>query len=1037
MPGPGEDQWLNVSAAGQDYDRAGSFFAPESPGPAAQDPEVPNGAPAHLPRSPTSPTPQGGQSPASLLAAGPGGPLSSHTVRMSISSNPLSPPGSALGTPAMPEHQNTTTPSGLRSPTSDGEVSEPARKPSRLKSAVRSLSRLLGGSQVGENRAQLESEWEQRGGREKSPKAVAEEPPSMAAMPLSTARKNLAERHRQLHVLLPDAPWRRWWDAIVIFVTLFHGIVVPLIVIDILRFDDFSWPHLAASAFWMADSLIRMNTALIGTDGNLIVDMPRVRANYMLRWGLIDIACTFPFDVVMWHTVGYGAARYLCALRLLRVCHIRFVFVRSELPLMTPEYVIFNFTVAPKMVAGFWMALGLHFLVVLKLSVRVEGESEDARYDHALFWVWNLLTTSPAPLTLNSYYQKALCFFLMICGVFFQGVVIAKVSYEVLKHSMEEQNAECMRTTLQLIKQYRVPGPLQQEVLSLQWHTLQSSLSALGRSEILESLPPVMRNEILLYMKIDFINKVPMFTQAPHHTKVMLANSLEQLFVEPGEFIIKVGDLGQEMFFILHGHCDIIVPGVGSVKQLGRGDFFGEVALLTQDRRTATVRALTYCDCLRLSKGDFDAVCKDDPDFQKAIADEVAKRTATSKGGSGPPSAQQAVLPPPQAASNWQQPLPPIITSGPDDSEAPSMGSTGIVHKLASEQAAREVRPMDALRGVLQAIEQRRKSRAMSMISEGEIVEEEGESDMASSCATIGQQLSLLGVPASPKQQGKRVSVLEPEGTQANRIGPRGASSRSMRLSGSRNNLRSHSSHRVANPLLRPQDSSLALNNLRAEGLPPVGAAAPDATRRSQTKPADMSPPGTPPLADLEPRVEVTEPKEQHQAKRESNASVPGVHPVLESAPPPTKKLSRRQPRASLNPHAPGAPSAGAGGDPVLSAVLSLHEKLAVLEEKILITDDRVIGIAEAQNSQIQELRESLAELQTLCEADVRARLDRERMSISTQGGSGRWTRPGSLFGGGIGPVRVAVGGVQHPAQRGPDRRQSRMGSIHSLIAQG
>eukprot|EP01065_Artemidia_motanka_P051302 TRINITY_DN9016_c0_g1_i1.p1 TRINITY_DN9016_c0_g1~~TRINITY_DN9016_c0_g1_i1.p1 ORF type:complete len:875 (+),score=244.15 TRINITY_DN9016_c0_g1_i1:73-2697(+) len=428
--------------------------------------------------------------------------------------------------------------------------------------------------------------------------------------------------------LLPDSRWRRWWGLILIFCSGLHGFIVPLLIADSVEFAYVAEMHLLLSAVWFVDMLIRANTAFV-RDGHLVTSHKEVHWHYFRSGLLLDLVYSVPFDVMgFWAEVGTGVLKLLCCCRLARLLLVNKTFARSNIPVMTPPYVLFNFVYAPRVVFTFWAALGLHLMVVIKILVRDADHEDDDRYDLALFWVWNLLTTSPAPLTLHSGRQRVFCFILMICGVFFQGVIIGKLSFEFLRRSIAEQNVEVMRSTLMIIEQYNVPKALQQEVLSLQWHSLQSSLSAISRSEVLCSLPPVMRNEIMMYMKIDFINKVPMFSGATHRTKVLLAGSLQQMFVEPNETIIKQGDVGEDMYFILHGYCEVVLSGAGVVGQLTKGQFFGEVALLTREPRGATIRALTYCDCLRLTKSDFDEVCVGDTEFHQKIAKEAEERAS-------------------------------------------------------------------------------------------------------------------------------------------------------------------------------------------------------------------------------------------------------------------------------------------------------------------------------------------------------------------------------------------------------------------------
>jgi voltage-gated potassium channel len=74
------------------------------------------------------------------------------------------------------------------------------------------------------------------------------------------------------------------------------------------------------------------------------------------------------------------------------------------------------------------------------------------------------------------------------------------------------------------------------------------------------------------------------------------------------------------MYFISRGTVDVIASdGTRVVTELSDGDFFGELALLHQQRRTATVRAVGYCDLYTLDQEAFDRTLELYPDFAREI----------------------------------------------------------------------------------------------------------------------------------------------------------------------------------------------------------------------------------------------------------------------------------------------------------------------------------------------------------------------------------------------------------------------------------
>jgi monovalent cation:H+ antiporter, CPA1 family len=102
-----------------------------------------------------------------------------------------------------------------------------------------------------------------------------------------------------------------------------------------------------------------------------------------------------------------------------------------------------------------------------------------------------------------------------------------------------------------------------------------------------------------------------------------VAKLLRPRFSVPNERIVREGDRGNAIFFIASGAVEVRLPE-HSVR-LGRGEFFGEMALLTGRPRRADVVALTYCRLLVLRKIDFERFLAANPEAKAAI-DRIAEQ---------------------------------------------------------------------------------------------------------------------------------------------------------------------------------------------------------------------------------------------------------------------------------------------------------------------------------------------------------------------------------------------------------------------------
>jgi voltage-gated potassium channel len=118
--------------------------------------------------------------------------------------------------------------------------------------------------------------------------------------------------------------------------------------------------------------------------------------------------------------------------------------------------------------------------------------------------------------------------------------------------------------------------------------------------------------------------KVPLFAELDAAEIVDISELLRAQLAEVGEVIVREGDHAHSMYFIAAGEVEVAV-GKKKVK-LGVGQFFGEVAVLKNERRSGTATALQRTNLLVLSAQDLHALMKRDPRIAERIKDVVEKR---------------------------------------------------------------------------------------------------------------------------------------------------------------------------------------------------------------------------------------------------------------------------------------------------------------------------------------------------------------------------------------------------------------------------
>jgi CPA1 family monovalent cation:H+ antiporter len=127
----------------------------------------------------------------------------------------------------------------------------------------------------------------------------------------------------------------------------------------------------------------------------------------------------------------------------------------------------------------------------------------------------------------------------------------------------------------------------------------------------------------------ELIGRVPLFQGLSEERLTQIARLLSTRLALPDEVLVHRGDRGGDMFFIAGGGVEVVVPGAsGGPIFLHTGDFFGEMALITRQPRTADVRAVGYTHLLVLDARDFRKLIEADEELRRQIMETASQRRA-------------------------------------------------------------------------------------------------------------------------------------------------------------------------------------------------------------------------------------------------------------------------------------------------------------------------------------------------------------------------------------------------------------------------
>lgn len=135
--------------------------------------------------------------------------------------------------------------------------------------------------------------------------------------------------------------------------------------------------------------------------------------------------------------------------------------------------------------------------------------------------------------------------------------------------------------------------------------------------------------------EVDLLRSIPLFAKIEPSKLKLLAFTSERLTFAADQILFNQGDIGDSAYVIVSGSADVLIDtpnGPIRVAAVGKNAFVGEIAILCDVPRTATIKATEQLDTLKISKDLFFRLVTEFPSMAVEIMRELAARLEATNG---------------------------------------------------------------------------------------------------------------------------------------------------------------------------------------------------------------------------------------------------------------------------------------------------------------------------------------------------------------------------------------------------------------------